>query len=98
MVFIMEEASSAEEGLKKYKSVKPDVIIVDLMMEEVDAGINMVRELRLLKNETPVFLLSSLGDTLHKQIDHASLGLAGVLQKPVNHNHLISTLKNTLNC
>ena len=36
--YIMEEAESAEDGLRKYKSCHPDFVIVDLMMEEVDSG------------------------------------------------------------
>jgi two-component system, OmpR family, alkaline phosphatase synthesis response regulator PhoP len=35
--FIVETAESAEEGLKAFKRCKPDLIIADLMMEEVDA-------------------------------------------------------------
>lgn len=31
-------ARTAEDGFKKYKEVNPDLVIVDLMMEEVDAG------------------------------------------------------------
>ena len=33
----MVEASSAEEGLRLFKSDPPDLVIVDLMMEEVDS-------------------------------------------------------------
>ena len=42
--YIMAEALSAEEGLKVYKAEKPDFLLVDLMMEEVDAGRNFVRD------------------------------------------------------
>ena len=94
--YIMEEASSAEAGLKKYKEINPDLVIVDLMMEEVDSGVNLVKELRLLKNEAPVYMLSSVGDALSGEIDYTSLGLTGVLQKPVIHTHLLATLKNIL--
>ncbi len=44
--FVMAEAPSAEEGLRAYKEKLPDLVIVDLMMEEVDAGTNFVRELQ----------------------------------------------------
>ena len=36
--YIMFDAATAEDGLKVYKKEEPDFIIVDLMMEEVDAG------------------------------------------------------------
>jgi DNA-binding response OmpR family regulator len=94
--YVMEEASSGEEGLKKYKAVKPDFVIVDLMMEEVDAGTNLVKELKLLGNKVPVYMLSSVGDQLNLQADYNALGLSGVFQKPMNFDVLIGTLKKKL--
>ncbi len=91
--YIMVEAKTAEEGLKIYKQESPDFIIVDLMMEEVDAGTHFVKELRLLNNQAPVYMLSSVGDSLSTNVDFAELGLTGVLQKPVDFNSLLSTLK-----
>ena len=91
--YLMVEAESAEEGLKVYKSEHPDFIIVDLMMEEVDAGRNFVKELRLLNNKAPVYLLSSVGDSLTVNVDFSELGLEGVFQKPIDFNSLLTTLK-----
>jgi len=89
----MAGAVTAEEGLKVFKQVKPDLIIVDLMMESVDAGKALVKELRLLNNTAPVYMLSSVGDSLASNVDFAELGLTGVFQKPININTLLSTLK-----
>jgi DNA-binding response OmpR family regulator len=91
--FVMAEAPSAEEGLRAYKEKQPDLIIVDLMMEEVDAGTNFVRELRALGNKAPILMLSSTGDNLAMAVDTSELGLAGVLQKPVGKDRLISLIK-----
>jgi len=91
--YIMAEAQTAEEGLKVYKEVRPDLLIVDLMMEEVDAGTNFVKELRLLGNTAPVYLLSSVGDNLNMSIDYSALGLSGVFQKPLNPDTLLSILR-----
>jgi DNA-binding response OmpR family regulator len=91
--YVMEEANSAEDGLKAYKDLNPDLLLVDLMMEEVDAGTNFVRELRMLDNQAPVFMLSSVGDQLSANINPTELGLSGVLQKPVNSAALLSLLR-----
>ena len=56
----MVEARSAEEGLRAYKKSNPDCLIVDLMMEEIDAGTSFVRELQILGNKAP----TGLGPTL----------------------------------
>jgi DNA-binding response OmpR family regulator len=89
----MVEAYSAEEGLRKYKESKPDFILVDLMMEEVDAGLNFVKEIRLLNNKSPVYMLSSVGDNLSQTTDYIELGLNGVLQKPVNSATLLKIIQ-----
>jgi DNA-binding response OmpR family regulator len=89
----MVDAYSAEEGLKKYKESKPDFILVDLMMEEVDAGLNFVKEIRLLNNKSPVYMLSSVGDNLSQTASYIELGLDGVLQKPVNSNTLLKIIQ-----
>ena len=89
-------APSAEEGLKVYKAEKPDFVVVDLMMEEVDAGTGLVKDLKLQGNTAPVYMLTSVGDELNKSIDSAALGLSGVFQKPVDNNVLLTTLKTKL--
>lgn len=92
----MEEASSAEEGVKVYKKVQPDFVIVDLMMEEIDAGTNFVKELKLLGNKVPVYMLTSVGDTLTQNVNYSDLGIDGVFQKPIDNNTLLSVLKTKL--
>ncbi|RKX77500.1 MAG: hypothetical protein DRP87_08940 [Spirochaetes bacterium] len=91
--YIMTEARSAEEGLRVYKKERPDFILVDLMMESIDAGRLFVKELQLLGNKAPVYMLSSAGDSLSSNIDYSELGLAGVFQKPIETNTLLTTLK-----
>ena len=89
----MAEAASAEEGLEVFKKQKPDAVLVDLMMEEVDSGTAFVKELRLLRNEAPIFMLSSVGESMSLSTDYSSLGLAGIFQKPVDRATLVSVLK-----
>ena len=94
--FAFAGAESAEEGMLAYKSHSPDLLILDLMMEEVDAGTGMVKELKLLGNQAPIFMLSSVGDDLSMITDYTSLGLAGVFQKPLEREHFLSVLETAL--
>ena len=89
-------AASAEEGLQVYKAESPDLVIVDLMMEEVDAGTGFVKEIQLLGNTAPVFMLSSIGDNLSMTTDYTALGLAGVFQKPLAKEYLLTVLRTKL--
>lgn len=95
--YAMTEAHSAESGIRIFKKEKPDFILADLMMESVDAGRNLVKELKLLGNTAPVYMLSSVGDALASNVDFAELGLQGVFQKPIETETLLKTLKRKLN-
>jgi DNA-binding response OmpR family regulator len=86
-------ALTGEQGLKSFKAERPDFIIVDLMMEEIDSGTTLVKDLSLAGNKAPIFMLSSTGDQLNLAVDYRGLGLDGVFQKPVNFDVLLKTLK-----
>jgi len=86
-------AASAEEGLKVFDESRPDLVIADLMMEEVDSGTGFVKELKLKGNTAPVFMLSSVGDSLSETTDTASLGLAGVFQKPLDPDKVLAAVR-----
>jgi CheY-like chemotaxis protein len=92
----MVEAGSAEDGLKVYQESKPDLIIADLMMEEVDAGTSFVRELRAMGNRAPIYVLSSVGDSLYMATDYSQLGVDGIFQKPIDHDALLTILRSKL--
>jgi DNA-binding response OmpR family regulator len=88
----MVEADSAEQGLKVFRESSPDLLIIDLMMEEVDSGTAFVKELRALGNDKPIYMLSSAGDNLNLSTDVSSLGISGVFQKPLEADVLLKTL------
>ncbi len=90
--YVMVQARSAEQGLQAFRQHHPDLVIVDLMMEEVDSGTSFVKELRAGGSTVPVYMLSSVGDSLNMASDTASLGLAGVFQKPIDRESLLTIL------
>ena len=94
--YVMKEAATAEDGLRVFKESNPDLVIVDLMMEEVDAGTSFVKEVRASGGDVPIYMLSSVGDNLHLSTDYTALGLAGIFQKPINSDSLISVLRSKL--
>lgn len=91
--FSVGEASNGEEGLKSIERVKPDAIIVDLMMENVDSGSTVAQKLKESGYAGPVYMLSSAGDTVRYNLDARELGLAGIFQKPIDPKTLVATLK-----
>jgi DNA-binding response OmpR family regulator len=91
--YVTVAAENAQQGLQKYKETAPDLIIVDLIMEEVDSGAHLARELQALGNEAPVYLLSSVGDGLSMTVNQADLGVVGILQKPLLPTTLLSLVR-----
>jgi DNA-binding response OmpR family regulator len=94
--YALVEAATGEEGVRQFAKHQPDLVIVDLMMEEVDSGTSMVRDLKLAGCEVPILVASSVGDALQANTDYAELGLAGILQKPLDFDNLLALLKSKL--
>ncbi len=94
--FIITTAADGKEGIEKFKSVKPDLVLCDMMMERVDAGSKVAEMIRKEDSKTPVYLLSSIGSATASNISVLDLGFNGVLQKPVDPDTLISQIKKAL--
>jgi len=94
--FSVGEAGSADEGAKIAPRISPDAIIVDLMMESVDSGVQLSQSLKENGYAGPMYLLSSAGDAVRFNLDPRELGLAGIFQKPIQHDLLVRTLKSKL--
>jgi DNA-binding response OmpR family regulator len=54
-------ASNRDDGMKAIEEENPDLIILDVMMEQADDGIAMAQELRRQGCETPILMLTSVG-------------------------------------
>ena len=91
--FMVGEAASGEEGAKIAQRIDPDAIIIDLMMETVDAGTVAAQKMKDDGYGGPIYLLSSAGDTVRYNLDARDLGLAGIFQKPIDPRTLVATLK-----
>jgi DNA-binding response OmpR family regulator len=53
-------ARSREEGMAAVRTAEPDLIILDVMMEEPDDGIAMAVDLRKAGFKKPILMLTSL--------------------------------------
>lgn len=94
--FTVITAYDGEEGLKKFKSEKPALILCDMMMERVDAGTKVAEAIRKDDKVTPLYLLSSIGDATYSTVEIDKLGFNGALQKPVDPKTLIAEIKRAL--
>jgi DNA-binding response OmpR family regulator len=86
-------AADGKAGVQSFRESRPDLVLLDLMMEKIDAGTRALKEMQAIDRKVPVYLLSSTGDYLQGATDTNELGLAGVFQKPVDPKILLGLLR-----
>ncbi len=87
-------AENGEEGLDKYKALKPDIIITDLRMPKMD-GLEFVKKIREKNRLIPIIIITAMNDkeTILKSVD---IGITNYIVKPVNTTELISVLEESV--
>lgn len=85
------EAANGEEGLKAAAEHKPDLIILDITMPQMD-GIQMLTLLRERGDQTPVIMLTAEGGA--DSIQRAShLGIRDYIAKPFQNGVLVEKVQ-----
>ncbi len=91
--FRVEAAYDGEEALDKVFSLKPDVVVLDLMLPEVD-GFEVCRRIRK-KLEVPIIMLTARSEDIDKVLG-LELGADDYLTKPFNSRELVARIKAVL--
>ena len=90
-------AHNIGKGEKIVTAENPDLVILDVMMEEPDDGFFLARKLRKSGFEKPIIMLSSVAKTIG--FDYNSSEFAPVdkfLEKPISPKQLIETIQEFL--
>lgn len=80
-------ASNGEDGIKKFKSFKPDIIITDIMMPFCD-GLEMTLQIKELDESIPIIVLSAHSDK-EKLLKAIDLGINKYFIKPFDPEELL---------
>jgi DNA-binding response OmpR family regulator len=83
-------AKDGEDGLKKFKSVKPDLIITDIMMPKMD-GLEMTIKIKALNEQIPIIVLSAFSDK-EKLLKAIDVGITKYFIKPFDPDEVIEFL------
>lgn len=83
-------AQNGDEGLKKFKKFKPDLVITDIAMPIMD-GLDMAIEIKEISDDVPIVVLSAYSEKerLLRSID---IGIDKYLIKPVDIEELFKVL------
>jgi len=91
-------AASRSEGMQKVQEFGPDLLILDCIMESVDAGMVMARELRDQGFSAPILMLSSIGKVLGQDFgrDDEILPVDEFVEKPIEPRVLLDKVSELL--
>ena len=94
----VEGAPSRAAGMKRLEEVKPDLLILDVMMEEPDDGLRMAREIRKAGHTLPIIMLTSVNAAMGLNIDkdEEMVPVDEFQPKPVDPQTLIAKVNKLL--
>ena len=104
--YLVSEAASYDQGLAAVKEIKPDLIVLDVMMDTTTAGFQFALSLHSPDldsdftefSKTPIIMLTAIHSTtpLRFSPDESYLPVQTFLEKPVDTKVLLATVRKLL--
>jgi len=88
--FDVETAADGKTALEKIDSVKPDLIVLDLMLPDI-SGFEVCRRLRM-NSTTPVIMLTARGEEIDRVLG-LEMGADDYLAKPFSFRELLARIQ-----
>jgi len=96
--YTVESASNIVDGLTVLEETEPDLLILDVMMEEADDGLLFARQVRRTGHDLPILMLTSVNRAMGLNIDKDEeiVPVDEFVEKPVNPATLVEKVKTLL--
>lgn len=91
---IVGEAVSGEEALDKYKELRPDLVLMDLMMRGIN-GVEASRNIIDFDSSAKIIAVTAVDDREYV-VNAIKVGMCGYLVKPIEEKQLIEAMENAL--
>jgi len=88
------EAENGEEGLRKYETEKPDMLLLDVVMPDLD-GTDVLKRVMNMDENAKVIMLSAVGQQKTMKMCN-KLGSVGYIIKPFDERQLMDIVEKTL--
>src|SRR5437764_1136320 len=89
----VEIARDGAEALNKAENAKPDLVVLDLMLPDID-GLEVCRQIRS-SSDVPILMLTARDDDIDKIVG-LEVGADDYLTKPFNPRELVARIKSIL--
>ncbi|WP_430882700.1 Na-translocating system protein MpsC family protein [Fusibacter sp. JL216-2] len=87
-------ASDGVEGLKMYEKHKPDLVITDLIMPEMD-GLELIKRIRKFDSECGLLITTEINE-LNRILKSIEIGIDQYMVKPIEKNDLEEALQGVI--
>jgi len=94
--YVVISATSGRQGFEVAQKINPDLVLCDMMMEEMDSGMQAAQKIKRYNSEIPIYLVSSMADQIAATTQIREFGFIGFIQKPVDPARLISIVQSIL--
>jgi two-component system, cell cycle response regulator CtrA len=88
---VVDHADTGEEGLELARHYDYDIVVLDLMLPDIE-GFEVVRRMRVSRNDTPVLILSGLTRPQAK-VKGLGLGADDFITKPFDKAELLARMQ-----
>ncbi len=88
---VVDHADTGEEGLELARHYDYDIVVLDLMLPDIE-GFEVVRRMRVSRNDTPVLILSGLSRPQVK-VKGLGLGADDFITKPFDKAELLARMQ-----
>ena len=88
---VADHTASGEEAIELLRTYEYDIVILDFLLPDMK-GADVIREMRRMKNTTPVLVLSGLSDQQTK-VRSFETGADDYLVKPFDRDELLARLR-----
>ena len=91
------KANNPDDGYKIVKENSPDLIILDVMMDEPDDGFFLAQKLRRDNISTPILMYTSISKTIGMEFgSNEMVPVDEFVEKPISPEDLLNKVKNLL--
>ena len=91
-------ATNPNDGYKTITSKKPNLIILDVMMDEPDDGFYLAQKFRREKINTPILMYTSISKAVGMDFNKSEMvPVDDFVEKPITPDQLISKVEALLN-
>lgn len=83
-------ACNGQEGLDMFTRERPDIVVSDIQMPEMD-GLEMVERIRMMAPDTPVIICTAFSETAYL-LKAIELGVSAYVRKPLDCRQLVEII------